>query len=790
MKLVIVESPAKCKKIEGFLGDGYKCMASMGHFREIKGLSSIDIPNKYRITFTEMTDSYKKRTISALKKAKKESEQVILATDDDREGEAIAWHLCELLKLDVEKTPRIIFHEITKPAVLEAIKTPTYVNMNVVMAQQCRQVIDLLVGFKVSPVLWKRLCYSKDGALSAGRCQTPALRLVYDNDKLLRENESKETKQKMKVKGLFTRKNIEFELNAELEKEQVIPFLHRSSKHEHIFSRGELFSSKKKPPLPLTTSRVQQLCSNELGISPKITMQCCQKLYEGGFITYMRTDSMQYSSQFLGTVKKYIESTYNDNKYVSPRLFSLTGKSSTSTSTPHESIRPTNIRTSRLPESAKLTGRESKVYRLIWETTLGSCMSESEYVKYTSNISCPVLEEEPKSEKWKYSHTSFENVFMGWEIVKNAKKKDLTSPCYSYLKTLEQNTKTDYSIINAEGSISRSGSHYTEAKLVQLLEEKGIGRPSTFSSLVDKIQEREYVKKMNVDGKTHTCDQYKMENGTGKIIHTTKECQVGAEKNKLVLQPLGATVVEYLIEHFSELFDYEYTSHMEDSLEIVASGEKIWTDPCDMVLETIERTISGIPQEKTKKMEIPIDDMHTYIMGKYGPVVKCVDKTNPDKKKGTSFKEVRPDIDLEKLYNGELSLEEIVKIEDPEDDSWVFDGVKATVKKGKFGLYVAWGDKNISLKGFGNRPPENLKQDEIFPILEKHKNGEYSSIVRSLTDEISVRTGKTGALYVFFKRATMKKPKFLKLPKGVTKENLATHTDTELTEMILEKIKD
>tara|TARA_Y100000816_G_scaffold291665_1_gene283752 strand:+ start:590 stop:1732 length:1143 start_codon:yes stop_codon:yes gene_type:complete len=378
---------------------------------------------------------------------------------------------------------------------------------------------------------------------------------------------------------------------------------------------------------------------------------------------------------------------------------------------------------------------------------------------------------------------------MGWEIVKNAKKKDMTSSCYNFLKTIEPGSTVDYSTIKCDGFVSKGGSHYTEARLVQMLEEKGIGRPSTFSSLVDKIQERQYVKLTNVAGKKYDCDCYQISNGSKsesekEIEHTVKECEVGAEKNKLVLQPLGLTVVEYLIDHFNELFDYEYTSRMEDDLEVVARGDKKWTDPCDVVLDTIETTISNLSPEDVKKIDIKIDDSHSYIMGKYGPVVKYVSPDEKDKKKATSFKPVKEGLDMEKIRSGELGLEDILQEEETEEDGWQYDGKAVKVKKGKYGLYVCWGDKNLALKGFGNRPPENLRQDDVFPILEKHKNGEYSSIVREISSDVSIRTGKTGSLYVFFKTSGMKKPKFIKMPKGITKSNLDEFTNDELIEKI------
>ena len=305
--LVIVESPAKCQKIESYLGEEYKCIASFGHLRNLTSLKDIDSKNKYKATYSMIA---KNKQYPKLKKCIEECKDVLLATDDDREGEAIAWHICCIFSLPVVTTKRIIFHEITKAAICNAVISPTVLNMNIVQAQQTRQILDMLVGFRISPILWKNISWNSKSGLSAGRCQTPALRLIYDNQKEINKSPGDIY---YDISGFFTSKNVEFDLNVSFEKEEdVVPFLQLSLQHKHIYTCCKPKKASRNPPSPLTTSIIQQQASNELKISPKETMRICQKLYEAGLITYMRTDSKTFSLKFIETVKQYILDKWKD----------------------------------------------------------------------------------------------------------------------------------------------------------------------------------------------------------------------------------------------------------------------------------------------------------------------------------------------------------------------------------------------------------------------------------------------------------------------------------------------
>ena len=785
--LVIVESPAKCKKIEEYLGPGYKCMASYGHIRELPSLKNIDIENNFNPTYLMIDNAIKKRNIEALRREIKSAGEVILATDDDREGEAIAWHLCQVFKLDLTKTKRIIFHEITENALQIAIANPKRVNIDLVHAQQARQILDVLVGFKISPVLWKLVATpkGKENALSAGRCQTPALKLVYENQQEI--NESVERKV-YNTTGYFTNSNLPFELNKQIEDEDsIVNFLDESADFSHIYTCSQPSKVFKQPPEPFTTSRIQQVASNELHYSPKETMRICQLLYEGGYITYMRTDSKVYSADFINLASEYITTTYNAQYFNSQML----GTSDSSTDKPkkgkkkdkkenfaqeaHEAIRPTNISLRELPEdmdisNATFGSKERRMYKLIWTNTLESCMVPASYFSVTASISAPL--------DMKYSYSSELIDFPGWKIVENKFSRENTE--YQYLQTIKKDAIIPYKKITSKVTIKGTKMHYTEAKLVQLLEEKGIGRPSTFSSLVDKIQERGYVKKEDVKGKQVVCKDFELQDG--EIFEIESKREFGNEKSKLVIQPLGSIVMEFLDKHFNPLFNYHYTSLMEDSLDKIAKGELIWFEVCSSCNKEVNELVDGVKNET--KIEFQIDDNNTYMIGKYGPVVKCVEEK--DGKEEVTFKPIKKDIDISKLENGEYEVDDIVNNEKKQNTQFIlgqYEGKEVILRKGKFGLYVTWGDNSRNLKELGNRPMENISFQEVKNILEKGSN-----VVREINSCASIRKGPKGD-YLFYKTAKMKKPQFYDVKNfiGETSEDYKICDMTILKSWIEEK---
>jgi DNA topoisomerase-1 len=747
--LVIVESPAKCKKIEEYLGPGYKCIATYGHLRELHSLKNINFENNFEPTYTIIDNAIKKKQIENIKKEIKNADEVILSLDGDREGEKISYCVAQLFNLDVNKTKRIVFNEITETALQKAIKNPTRINMNIVHAQQARQILDLLVGFQVSPMLWKYISKNSENSLSAGRCQTPALRLVYDRQKEI--NEAKE-KEKYNTTGFFTNMNIPFDLTPQGKfetKDDVIEFLDGSAEFDHIYSCSKPIIVFKKAPEPFTTSRIQQTASNELHFSPKETMKVCQSLYEGGYITYMRTDSKRYSKEFIDSTKDYIIRTYNE-KYINENIDNLINtneydkdkKDNNLVQEAHEAIRPTNISLKDLPDN--LDSKEKRMYKLIWENTLESCMSSASFYSITANILA--------LNNLKFSYTSELINFAGWKIVSkkyiNEIKPDNKE--YQYLQTIKQNQVVPYKKIISKVTLTNIKSHYTEARLVQLLEEKGIGRPSTFAMLIDKIQERGYVKREDVKGKELFCADFELENG--EIFEIESKREFGNEKNKLVLQPLGVIVMEFLEKNFNELFNYNYTKQMEDDLDQISQGNKIWHELCRVCNDQISILINNLKDET--KLEIKIDENNSYVIGKYGPVIKSTSIV--DGKNTTIFNKVIKDVDIHKLENGDYKLEDILDSNHKRSQYNLgkYQDHDVILQKGKFGLYISWDKNTKTLKELGNQPIESI----TFKDIEKYLD-EGSNIIREISDNITIRKSTKGE-YIFYKTPKMKKPVF------------------------------
>jgi DNA topoisomerase-1 len=613
------------------------------------------------------------------------------------------------------------------------------------------------VGFKVTPMLWKFITKNKENSLSAGRCQTPALKIIHDNQKEINETNEKKV---YNTTGYFTNSNIVFELNEQYETEDdMISFLDGSADFSHIYTCSQPIKIFKKQPEPFTTSKLQQVASNELHYSPKETMRICQLLYEGGFITYMRTDSKIYSTDFIDSTKKYIIKNY-DAKYINENINTMnTGvgfvkdipkKKQPKTDKPppqeaHEAIRPTDISLFELPEG--LDNKEKRMYKLIWENTLESCMEVASFYSVTATIQAF------RNTIFVYSSELID--FPGWKIVK--KKYSTDNKEYQYLQTIRQNSLIPYKKISSKVTLKGLKQHYTEARLIQLLEEKGIGRPSTFSSLVDKIQERGYVKKEDIKGRELSCTDFELENGEMFEIENKRE--FGNEKGKLIIQSLGIIVIDFLDKNFAGLFNYEYTKLMEDELDKIAKGDLLWFDLCETCNNQIDLLIDGLKDET--KIEIKIDENNTYIVGKYGPVVKFTEII--DGKEAIKFKPIKKDIDIHKIENGEYTIEDIVdNVETTKTTKSQYilgqhQGNDVVLKKGKFGMYISWGENSKNLKELGNRPIENITFEEVKKYLDDgNKN------IREINSNMSIRKGPKGD-YIFYKTSKMKKPKFFDL---------------------------
>ena len=764
--LIIVESPAKCQKIESYLGkDKYMCLASFGHIRQIEdGLKSIDVDHEFKTKFAIM--SSKHAQVAKLRAAIATADEVILATDDDREGEAIAWHLCEVFNLSVDSTKRIIFHEITESALKTAISAPRTIDMSLVHAQQARQILDLVVGYKISPVLWTYVAHTN---LSAGRCQTPALRVIYDNYKEIESAGAGGATMVYSVSGIFTKLNLTFHLSRDLESTDTLErFIKETAVAPDTAFRAKVGASKKvtkAPPRPYSTSTLQQAASNDLHLSPKDTMFVAQKLYEGGYITYMRTDSKVYSAEFVAKACGYIRGRWGgaggasvgaDNDLIG-NISSVTGGGGCGggAEAAHEAIRPTDISRTLLPQSCH--PREHRLYSIIHRNTLESLMAPAICQTITMAIPSPVAVAvavavgDGSGGAAEYRHTAEQVIKPGWKLVAGY---ETDAREYTYFVSIAASSTaaaqpTPYKKIMTKCSMRNTKSHYTESGLVQMLEKMGIGRPSTFSSLIDKIQERGYVKLQDVRGKSLECVEYTIteavdvSGGGRKIESKTEVREIGGETRKLVIQPLGIIVIEFLLEHFAPLFEYEFTKNMEFQLDEIATDGMVWHELCYKCWFDVTTQLQELKERGVVKEEVKIDDNHSYIIGKNGPVIRCRvtdagdavsetihehssdddaddDAVVKEKKPKFIFKPVRQDLDYAKILRGEYSLAYMIGEENLAGEATTVTaasvgGVSATegqsgrvlgkhqgqdivIKSGKYGAYVTWGAQNISLR--------------------------------------------------------------------------------------------
>jgi len=677
-------------------------------------------------------------------------ENIILATDDDREGEAIAWHICQVFGLPVETTKRIVFHEVTKTAITEAVSQPTTINMSLVNAQKARQVLDMIVGYKISPYLWKVFNSNDNKALSAGRCQTPALRLVYENEE---ENKKSQMITQYKIRASFTSKSIIFDLNREFTtSEQVLDFLEKTKQFQHMLQIEATHETKRAPPKPFNTSRLLQTASNTLHMTTKETMNLAQQLYQSGHITYMRTESSQYSPVFLEKMRTYIISRWGE-----PNVGDLSKIEQKDKVNPHEAIRVTNINTvSPQTEDVRL----SSLYKMIWKNTVESCMADAVYKNTSVKLTAP--------QDAKYCHVIEIPVFLGWKAVVGGKggedTVDKQSGLLFFMRTLEQSGKPVlYNYVESEMVARNKHSYYTEAGIIHKLEELGIGRPSTFSSIVDTIQQRGYVSRKNIEGVLLSATEYSM-NETGEIVKRTKEKVFGEEKQKLCIEPNGIMVLEFLLGNFENFFSYEYTKQMEDELDQVVTTGKDWSEICRNCYAEIKATSKNVNAVINQAYPIPTTDPNakqTYMFSfnKYGPIIQEIDETTEGNKYIPVKKNVK--IDVDKLKRGEYTLEDLAEIRGHIGE---WEGEKVYIKTGRYGNYIEYGENKKSIKQI-KKPIDKIQWQDIEPLLNEDssdKPQKKRGVLRTLNEHMSVRNGKFGS-YVYYKTPQMSKPMFLNI---------------------------
>lgn len=743
--LVIVESPSKCLKIEKYLGFQYKCIASKGHLREITKVMSAK--HHYNPIFNIIPEKLSHVEWMKSIVAQFEPKHIFIGTDDDREGEGIAWHICEVCNLDIATTHRILFHEITESALKCAVKNPMCIRMNIVKAQQARQILDRMIGFKISPILSRLLVHDNSKFLSAGRCQTPTLRLIYERHQ---EYAHKKTCVQYKISGSFFRHpsllsaTLDNNLNTENE---VKDFLNKSINHAHILTIEDKKQKISVAPKPFNTSNLLQTSSSVLHISPKHTMDICQKLYQDGKITYMRTESKKYAQAFVQLLNTYITNSY-DEFYIgnNEQITNFDNQN------PHEAIRVTNLNASITDYSDK---KMNDVYRLIWKRTVESAMKEYEYQEYPIQISAPVSS---------YKSSLQIPTFLGWkrvtattESMQNEQQQKSMDISF-YKNYLGKNIP--FQKIEASLFVKDSENYYQEASIIQKLESLGIGRPSTYSMLVDTIQQRKYVLKQNIEGEEYKGNEFILdENG----IQPLPVCKVfGASKNKLKIQELGLQAVELLYHHFQPLFDYSYTSQMESELDMfITDHEKRIEDVCSNCEQIINTCLK--PLKDKLKQSYPIDDEHELVFGKAGMMVKVISQSTDEK---PIFKSLKPnfELDFEKLQKKEYCIEDLVEIKD--DSLGIFENETMYLKNGPYGTYLTWGANKLSIGNYTKTMAlKDISIDFAIECIEKNRDkGQDKHILRHINEHMTVRNGKYGP-YLFYKTNDMKKPKFINLKK-------------------------
>ena len=701
--LVIVESPAKAKTIEKFLGKDFKVMSSYGHIRDLKK-KELSIDDKSLEPEYEIPEE-KSKLVADLRSKAEKAEKVWLASDEDREGEAISWHLCEVLGLDKQKTNRIVFHEITKPAILEAIEHPRHLDMNLVNAQQARRVLDRIVGFKLSPVLWRKV----KPALSAGRVQSVAVRLIVERE---REIQAFKSETYYSVNGIFAITNPDgsaTEVKAQLAnrlktEEEVTAFLEKCKTATFNVDSVAKKPVKRTPAPPFTTSTLQQEAARKLGFTVSQTMMIAQHLYESGRITYMRTDSVNLSKLCLGASKEEIVRLYG-SEYSKTRQYHTSAKGAQEA---HEAIRPTYMDQTEIEGTAQ----EKRLYELIWKRTIASQMADAEIEKTTVNINISGTNEQFVAQGEVVKFDGFIKVYR--ESQDDDEQQDEFGHILPPLKKGQELTRRE---ISATERFSQGPQRYTEASLVHKMEELGIGRPSTYAPTISTIQQREYVQKGDKKGEER---QYAVIILKGKqISQKTRKEIVGSEKGKLIPTDIGIVVNDFLMDNFTDIMDYNFTAKVEQDFDKIAEGQEKWTDMMRTFYKSfepsVEKTMNSRNEHKAGERELGIDPKTkrpVFVkIGRFGPVVQI--GTAEDKNK-PQFAQLPKEQSMETI-----TLEEALELFKLPREVGEYEGKPVTIGAGRFGPYVLHDRKYTSLPK--SIDPMAITLDEAIALIEEKR---------------------------------------------------------------------
>ncbi|MFL2569341.1 MAG: type I DNA topoisomerase [Flavobacteriales bacterium] len=761
--LVIVESPAKAKTIEGFLGKDFLVKSSIGHIRDLpkKGGMAIDIKNGFAPTYEVSAD--KKKVVDELSKLSKKSETVWLATDEDREGEAIAWHLQEALKLKAEKTKRIVFNEITKSAITKAVDNPREIDINLVNAQQARRVLDRLVGFELSPVLWKKVKYG----LSAGRVQSVAVRLIVEREKEITNFVSEST---YKVSAFFLnadQKVFKADLPKRFKsKEEAVSFLEACSNSSFTISSLTKKPAKKSPTAPFTTSTLQQEASRKLGFTVGQTMSVAQKLYESGKITYMRTDSMNLSDDAIKSAGGFIESNYG-SEYFKSRKFATKSKGAQEA---HEAIRPTNL------SNAKVDGERNyqRLYELIWKRTIASQMSDAQLERTTAEITVSNASNHfvAKGEMIKFD--GFLKVYMESTDDEDSEEQD------GMLPKLNEGEVIFSREINAVERFSKPKPRFTEASLVKRLEELGIGRPSTYASTITTIQNRGYVEKGQREGVLKPFVSLTLKDKA--ISEEQKSEKIGSDKSKLKPTDIGIVVTEFLETNFSDVMDYGFTADVEKEFDFIAKGEKVWNDMISQFYDGFVKTVNDVADtsEAAKGQRLlgtePKSGENVYVkIGRFGPMAQIGEASDEKKPRFASL--------LASQSITTITLEETLELFKLPRTVGEFEGEEVVAAIGRFGPYLRFKGKFVSIKKDDGDEPLTIEIDRAIELILAHRKVEAERIINRFEGEplVQVLNGRYGP-FIQIGEGSRKNKTNVKIPKDVEPKSLTREICLELAE--------
>ena len=715
--LVIVESPAKAKKIEEFLGKDYKVMSSYGHIRDLKK-RELSIDEKTMEPDYEIPEE-KKKLVTELKTTAKKAKKIWLASDEDREGEAISWHLCEVLGLDEEKTSRIVFHEITKPAIMEAIEHPRHLDMNLVNAQQARRVLDRLVGFKLSPVLWRKV----KPALSAGRVQSVAVRLIVEREREIQKFKSEPYYRVVAIFALLNEDGNATEVKAELDKrfkthEEVEAFLEKCKDAKFMVESVSKKPLKRTPAPPFTTSTLQQEAARKLGFTVSQTMMIAQKLYESGRITYMRTDSVNLSTLCTNASKDEIIKVYG-NEYSHPRAYHTHSKGAQEA---HEAIRPTYMSET----SIDGTSQEKRLYELIWKRTIASQMADAQIEKTTVTISIDDTDEKFVANGEVITFDGFIKVYR-----ESTDDEDNSEDSTHILPAMQEGDELQRREITATERFSAAPLRYTEASLVKKLEDLGIGRPSTYAPTISTIQQREYVQKGDKKGeeRSYTVDSLKGIKVTQKI----KKEIAGNEKGKLLPTDIGIVVNDFLMENFPGIMDYNFTANVEQKFDDIAEGKTDWNKwmkNFDKEFEPeVDQVMNARSEHKAGERELgndPKSGRPVFVkIGRFGPVVQIGTADDKDK---PQFAQLPADKSIETI-----TLEEALELFKLPRELGDFEGSKVSIGTGRFGPYVLHNRKYVSIPK--EEDPMTITLERAIKLINEKREAEQKRHLKTFAED-------------------------------------------------------